>query len=156
MSTTTNRMPETPPAVAALTGAARRSAEAAAEAAKAWFGHLQRLESALVAAVTMTDGEAVDATRLARAWDAWDALAAHKPDGLSPYWREHAGIAREGAKQHWWLKKLGVNNCHKTINDVMRDVSRGHRETLTRAGVPMPDGDCCAAAYWRDAAARGC
>ena len=153
-TTAPNRMPGVPAVLAALTGAARRSADAAHEAAKAWFATLQTLESALLASITLADGETVDATRLACAWDAWDAVRAHAP-ALSPYWDSYAEEARRTAMSQAGTAKLGSSH-NMDVEDGIRAASRGYRDALARAGVPMPDGDIFEASYWRDAAARGC
>ena len=153
-TTAPNRMPEPPAVLAALTGAARRSAEAAHAAATTWFSQLQALESALLAAVTLKEGERVDATRLAGAWDAWDAVRAHKST-LSPYWDSYAVNAIQAAKLQGDKPRLTYYS-YTTIEEGINAASTDYHNALTRAGVPMPEGDIRHASYWRDAAARGC
>ena len=83
--TVTNRMPQPPAINATLTGAAKRSADAATEAARQYFAALEQAERRLLNALNQEQ----NATNVA---DAQRALAAvpEPLDSLSPYWRSTA------------------------------------------------------------------
>jgi len=149
--TVTNRMPQPPAINATLTGAAKRSADAATEAARQYFAALEQAERRLLNALNQEQ----NATNVAEAQRALAAIP-EPGESLSPYWRSTA--TNEVSRVRHAIKEFAIlsSGIPGVVADVPGDAARSLHFKLTQAGVPMPGGNIETPEYWDDAAARGC
>ena len=89
--TAPNRMPAPPAVLATLTGAAKRSADAAMKTARVWYADLQAKEQAMLDAID--PGVPVNATNLAIAIRACNAVDSMDESTLAASWRNEIGRA---------------------------------------------------------------
>jgi len=149
--------PALPSINATLTGAAKRSADASAARASAWWEGLRAKVATLAAALGVPQDVAT-AADIATAIRAMDAVRAGGPYTLAPYWSTRAqadlnrAINMEPALQFTSWPLGGSSHAAVTVARAARD----RKMSLIAAGVPMAATGEQEAEYWDDAAARGC
>ena len=134
-----------------LTGAAKRSTEAAYERAVELHKMTVATAHKIEAAVEQCENREVDAAMVANLFllrDDWDDLKKKKRESLP-------------VRYKFWVSPYVKPDNELAMHSVSFDqypnlMAKQYCEFLNDAGVPMPEQGKFTVQYWEDAAARGC